>query len=227
MEAFNRHKDGHQWWCRECFKQYFRERGQKHIQQVNASRDARRVRAHEFVLAHLRTHPCVDCGETDVVVLEFDHVGIKATEVGRLVGSSTRVDRIEVEIANCQVVCCNCHRRRTYLRRGASRTPESASSIKNWKVRRNVQWMYEYLERSSCATCGLTDPLVLEFDHISNKRRNVTQMAWTEYGMAALEAEVSKCVVLCANCHRRKTSADRNTFRHRASMTVAIPGKLI
>jgi hypothetical protein len=53
LEAFNRYKDGYQWWCRECFKVYFRERGKLHIDQVNASRDARRERAHAHVLSYL------------------------------------------------------------------------------------------------------------------------------------------------------------------------------
>jgi hypothetical protein len=136
------------------------------------------------------------------------------------------LDLIEAEIEKCEVVCCNCHRRRTYLRRGVDRTVESTVTIPNWKIRRNVAWIYEYLSRARCTDCGLADPLVLEFDHVSGKRRNVTAMAWTGYGIKSIEAEVAKCEVRCANCHRRKTSAERNTFRHRRGALVDGPAKL-
>ena len=216
LEAFNRCKDGHQWWCRECFKAYFRERGKLHVEQVNASRDARRDRAHARVLAHLTSSACADCREQDPIVLEFDHVGEKTTEVAALVCGSARIDLIDAEVANCEVVCCNCHRRRTYLRRGTTRTPESAQRITNWRIRRHLEWIYNVLNRSKCEDCGIADPLVLEFDHLGLKRKNVMTMVWEGYSMETIENEMSKCDIRCANCHRRKTLAERNSFRHRA-----------
>jgi hypothetical protein len=226
LTAFNRHKDGHQWWCRACFKSYFRERGQRHIEQVNASRDARRERAHEYVWAHLQRVGCADCGEHDPRVLEFDHVSDKTAEVAALVGRSTRIDVIEAEIAKCEVVCCNCHRRRTYLRRGATRTRASAERIKDWRIRRNLEWIYSLLSRSQCTDCGIKDPLVLEFDHIDMKRKSVMSMVWEGYGMDTIQIEMNKCDIRCANCHRRKTLAERNSFRHRAGTAPGARAKL-
>lgn len=226
LSAFNRSKDGHQWWCRECFKAYFRERGQLHLSQVEKSRTARRERAHSYVLAHLKTAACTDCGERDPLVLEFDHVGDKLREVGALVAWSARIDLIEAEIARCEVVCCNCHRRRTYTRRGVTRTRESAERIKDWRIRRNLEWLYNVLSRSRCVDCGVHDPLVLEFDHMGLKRKAVMTMAWEGYGQDTIEREMSKCDVRCANCHRRKTLAERTSFRHRAAMSVLAPATL-
>jgi len=224
--SLQRHKDGHQWWCRECFKAYFRDRGQRHLDQVSASRDARRERAHEHVLERLRKSSCADCGESNPRVLEFDHVGAKTFEVGALVGRSTRIDLIDAEIANCEVVCCNCHRRRTYLRRGTTRTRESAERIKDWRIRRNLEWLYSYLSMSKCVDCGIADPLVLEFDHIAMKRKNVMTMAWEGYGQDTIQIEMNKCEIRCASCHRLKTSAERNSFRHRAGTASDAPAKL-
>lgn len=73
------------------------------------------------LIEFLATHPCVDCGETDPIVLDFDHLpGVeKKFTVSRAVGASTRSwSAISAEIAKCEVVCANCHRRRTAMRAG-------------------------------------------------------------------------------------------------------------
>ncbi len=61
-----------------------------------------------------------------------------------------------------------------------------------------------------CVDCGESDPVVLEFDHIDRvtKRMDVSVMAQRGYPLATLEAEVAKCVVRCANDHRRKSVAE-------------------
>ena len=66
---------------------------------------------------YLRLHPCVDCGESDIVVLEFDHLRDKTRNVSYLIGTG-EIPRIKEEIAKCDVVCANCHRRRTSERGG-------------------------------------------------------------------------------------------------------------
>lgn len=68
------------------------------------------------VLEYLSTHPCVDCGESDPVVLEFDHVREKITDVARLVYDGFSWAAISDEIAKCEVRCANCHRRVTAKR---------------------------------------------------------------------------------------------------------------
>jgi hypothetical protein len=66
----------------------------------------------DWIRDYLLAHPCVDCGEKNLVVLEFDHVrGVKQRDVMGLLGSS--IKSIEAEIAKCDVVCANCHAKRT------------------------------------------------------------------------------------------------------------------
>jgi len=68
----------------------------------------------KFVGDYLREHPCVDCGETDLVVLQFDHCrGTKTMNVSTMIKRRFRLAAIKDEIAKCDVRCANCHARRT------------------------------------------------------------------------------------------------------------------
>lgn len=70
-----------------------------------------------IVVKYLKDHPCVDCGEDDVIVLEFDHVrGEKVNHVSTMIHSTRSIEQIFDEIAKCEVVCANCHKRRTAMR---------------------------------------------------------------------------------------------------------------
>jgi len=81
------------------------------------------VRNRKFVRDYLTNHPCVDCGETDIVVLEFDHINDdKVMSVSDLMKRTYSLQRILQEIEKCEVVCANDHRRRTCLRSNSHRT---------------------------------------------------------------------------------------------------------
>lgn len=71
----------------------------------------RRKRNTEFLVNYLKTHPCVDCGEKDFLVLEFDHRKNKSDNVSNLMSYS--INKILKEIEKCDVRCANCHRRKT------------------------------------------------------------------------------------------------------------------
>ena len=62
--------------------------------------------------------PCVDCGiNYPYYVMDFDHVrGQKHANVMELVSTLSK-KRIDLEIAKCEIVCSNCHRIRTNMRR--------------------------------------------------------------------------------------------------------------
>lgn len=67
-----------------------------------------------FITEYLSTHSCVDCGESDFVVLDFDHVrGIKSDNISTMAMTSRSIHAISKEIEKCEVRCANCHRRKT------------------------------------------------------------------------------------------------------------------
>lgn len=79
---------------------------------------------------------------------------------------------------------------------------------------RNCRFIFEYLRESSCEDCGEDDFIVLEFDHrFGDKVDSVTKMALNGVSLKRLEAEIEKCEVRCANCHRRRTANAHNWFR--------------
>src|SRR4051812_49400981 len=67
-----------------------------------------------LLLAYLVKHPC-SCGETDPIVLQFDHNdGVEKTnDVARMLYEGYSWKRLLQEIEKCTVRCANCHARRT------------------------------------------------------------------------------------------------------------------
>jgi len=212
LELFNRAGSGHQHWCRTCFKKYFQARGDVHRQQSLAAKNRRVGRLRRHVLRHLQSHPCLDCGEADPAVLEFDHVGQKKGCISALILEGADTDLIDSEIAQCEVVCANCHRIRTARRANWLRAdPE-------WRERlpelfpgqaAKVRYVYELLAQSGCADCGNRRLECLDFDHLRDKNRGIAQMLRSSATVADLADEIAKCEVTCANCHRRRTVARR------------------
>lgn len=86
----------------------YKERARKH---TKFARDRNRT----WVLNYLLSHPCVDCGETDPLVLTFDHVrGKKKDNISALSNSRPcSIKTIDEEIKKCDVRCFNCHMRKT------------------------------------------------------------------------------------------------------------------
>lgn len=71
----------------------------------------------EYIKFYLSSHPCVDCGEKDIVTLDFDHVrGKKRKSISLMRSEGFSLETIKKEIEKCEVRCCNCHRKVTRKR---------------------------------------------------------------------------------------------------------------
>lgn len=73
-----------------------------------------------YILNYLLAHPCIDCGERDPVVLEFDHRPgeVKRFNLAQSIRKNFSLASIKTEIEKCDVRCANCHIRMTYKRAG-------------------------------------------------------------------------------------------------------------
>lgn len=114
----NRAKFKRNSFCADCHKAYCKThyaKNKKYYKQKARKWDTTHIKKNrKKLIEHLHIHFCVDCGERDPVVLEFDHVrGKKTKDISSLISQPWPWSRVLVEIAKCEVRCANCHRRRT------------------------------------------------------------------------------------------------------------------
>ena len=110
--------DGLQSLCRDCEDknkaQWYRENIETVLPKLKARKKLKINGKKRIVAEYLLSHPCVDCGETDIVVLDFDHVkGVKKANIATLMSNQSSFEKLEEEIEKCVVRCANCHRRKT------------------------------------------------------------------------------------------------------------------
>ena len=56
--------------------------------------------------------------------------------------------------------------------------------------------------KTRCQRCGNDDKRVLDFHHLHGKDKGVATLRVAGYSRKRIVAEIEKCIVLCANCHR-------------------------
>jgi hypothetical protein len=138
---------------------------------------------------------CSTCGE----LKEENHFNWRNKEKGRKWGT-----------------CKECQRsqRKDWYERNKQAHIANVRETKKRMIAQGQQYIWDYLSIHPCVDCGESNPIVLEFDHISGqKRKAVGDLARQGYSIAAIEEEIAKCVVRCANCHRIKTHRERGWFR--------------
>jgi hypothetical protein len=210
------HKYGVSNTCKQCKNAYSK---QKHIEnkflygpkkyRKKTSAEMRRLntRNAQVLIEYFSRHPCIDCGNDDVRVLEFDHFRDKEFNVSKL--RAVAKQRLLDEIDKCEVRCSNCHLIKT--------KSEQVKLATNKYIIRNKEFVLLYLHNNNCVDCGESNIDILEFDHVRGKKRaNVSSMASSRYAISAIEKEIQKCDVRCRNCHRIKTYERSGSWRERS-----------
>ena len=88
----------------------------------------------------------------------------------------------------------------------------------NWKFKQRTQkssktgkrqWVNDYKKNNPCQ-CGENRPLLLDFHHLRDKEYNISDMLVRGLSLDKIQREISKCKVLCRNCHALEHYADKS-----------------
>lgn len=86
---------------------------------------------------------------------------------------------------------------------------------------KNFELLWQLLLHSSCLDCTITNPLVLEFDHMPGfeKKFDIARaVSGSTRSWKAIQKEIDKCEIVCANCHRIRTMTRGKHKRFIASL---------
>lgn len=95
--------------------------------------------------------------------------------------------------------CRNQYDRDNYTNKNKNRKRE----LVNARKQSNRDFVNQYKAERGCAKCGDKRFYVLDFHHTSNDKENCVSLMM-DYGLERILEEISKCEILCANCHREE-----------------------
>lgn len=91
-----------------------------------------------------------------------------------------------------------------YAKTKTEQLPKIYASRKARKLIKQA-WINEYKSNTPCADCGNCFPAIcMDFDHLRDKTYNISRMAVAN-SKETIVAEMAKCELVCANCHRIRT----------------------
>ena len=119
--------------------------------------------------------------------------------------------------AQCKT-CYKEHRKTTYPEHYAKYGDHYRNRAKNRRELLRAEFrqnMLKYLVTHPCVICGEADMRTLEFDHLdpSQKSFSISQAVKQGKSWSLVLLEIKKCRVLCANCHKKHTSAHAGWYK--------------
>ncbi len=84
--------------------------------------------------------------------------------------------------------------------------------IENLKRKISV-FIMDYKKKGRCYDCGLRGksyPEILEFDHLGDKKFNISEYRRITSSISKVQEEIEKCQLVCSNCHRIRTVKRKN-----------------
>lgn len=100
--------------CKECWEKYYKQ-FTSDPELKRRKKEKQSIQKRKFIIQYFHSNPCVDCGETNILVLQFDHLNPeeKKYEISTILSNNYSLKLLKEEINKCEVVCANCHSKRT------------------------------------------------------------------------------------------------------------------
>jgi hypothetical protein len=126
-------------------------------------------------------------------------------ELTEFSGNKKRSDKLQSQCKKCHNLYSKIHYKKN-----------KEKYIKEAKIRKTAykDEFLEFLKTQECKDCGNKDYRVFEFDHLENKKFNIGARIGGQT-LKSLMKEISKCDVVCANCHRIRTISRGNWYRNK------------
>lgn len=84
---------------------------------------------------------------------------------------------------------------------------EDINNKKWYRKQEARKWVNDYkVKNSVCTDCEISyPPYILDFDHIADKSFGISRAIQQGMHLDKIQAEIKKCEIVCANCHRQRT----------------------
>lgn len=150
---------------------------------------------------------CLSCGINDYRIIQADHIGLKtyALSQSQYWASNGGIAAMETELKKCQPLCGFCHRLKTTRMSGTDNNPTRVKRINKINEMK--------LKLGKCVNCDKKVTLetcsAFDFDHIDPKNKTIMVSSLKRVNKKTFtyifEHEISKCRLLCCNCHHIHT----------------------
>lgn len=179
----------------------------KSIERTSRAKELAKLKrkSKQNIIIELKAAACVDCGNMyEWFAMDFDHIDgyEKCFDISRGVSTNKPLKVILEEIKKCELVCCLCHRHRTYLRNN-KRNNVNDGVFSRGRVKR--QDIVNKIKDIPCVNCKEKfDYWLMDFNHLPNhvKYAAVSAMIMKLAPIDKILEEVSKCEILCVRWHR-------------------------
>jgi hypothetical protein len=107
---------------------------------------------------------------------------------------NSRLEKLQPYCRECEKI-----RKKEYYSNNISKFRE----YRDINTTRNRKFLQRYKRTLKCVNCGESDTRCLDFHHVKTKKFNIASLIASSYSLQTLKIEIRKCIILCANCHRK------------------------